>query len=94
MGANVMVSQKLKSLRRIMVRNGEFLETSFFVVCDDIWIAIYPPCCCSDFPLRHWPCILGIQPIAMFCLTITLHESGGTTYVVIRIPIIIPQQVS
>jgi hypothetical protein len=26
-----------------MVRNGEFSETSLFVDCDDIWIAIYPP---------------------------------------------------
>jgi hypothetical protein len=34
-----MVLQKLKSLREIMVRNSELLETSFFVVCDDIWIA-------------------------------------------------------
>jgi hypothetical protein len=31
-----MVSQKLKSLRGIMVRNNGLLETSFFVVCDDI----------------------------------------------------------
>jgi hypothetical protein len=38
-----MVSQKLKSLQGIMARNGGFSETSFFVVCDDIWIAIYPP---------------------------------------------------
>jgi hypothetical protein len=37
-GTNVMVSQKLKSLRGIMVRNSELLETSFFVVCDDIQI--------------------------------------------------------
>jgi hypothetical protein len=42
-GVNVMVSQKLKSLQGIIVRNGGFSETSFFVVCDDIWIAIYPP---------------------------------------------------
>jgi hypothetical protein len=34
-----MVSQKLKSLRGIMVHNSELLETSFFVVCDDIQIA-------------------------------------------------------
>ncbi len=33
---NVMVSQKLKNLRGIMVRNSGILETSFFVVCDDI----------------------------------------------------------
>jgi hypothetical protein len=38
-GTNVMVSQKLKSLRGIMVCNSELLETSFFVVCDDIRIA-------------------------------------------------------
>jgi hypothetical protein len=38
MGANAMVSQKLKSLRGIVVRNSELSETSFFVVCDDIWI--------------------------------------------------------
>jgi hypothetical protein len=35
-GTNVMVLQKLKSLRGIMVRNSGLLETSFFVVCDDI----------------------------------------------------------
>jgi hypothetical protein len=34
-----MVSQKLKSLQGIMVRNSGLLETSFFVVCDDIQIA-------------------------------------------------------
>jgi hypothetical protein len=34
-----MVSQKLKNLRGIMVRNSEISETFFFVVCDDIWIA-------------------------------------------------------
>jgi hypothetical protein len=39
MGANVMVSQKLKSLQRIMVRNSGLSETFFFIVCDDIWIA-------------------------------------------------------
>jgi hypothetical protein len=38
-GTNVMVSQKLKSLREIMVRNHGILETSLFVVCDDIQIA-------------------------------------------------------
>jgi len=38
-GTNVMVSQKLKNLRGIMVRNNEISKTSFFVVCDDIWIA-------------------------------------------------------
>jgi hypothetical protein len=38
-GTNVMVLQKLKSLRGIMVRNNGLLETSFFVVCDDIRIA-------------------------------------------------------
>jgi hypothetical protein len=38
-GTNVMVSQKLKSLRGIMVRNSGLLETFFFVVCDDIRIA-------------------------------------------------------
>jgi len=38
-GMNVMVSQKLQSLRGIMVRNSELLETFFFVVCDDIQIA-------------------------------------------------------
>ncbi len=42
-GTNVMVSQKLKSLRGIMVRNSGLLETSFFVVCDDIRIAKEPP---------------------------------------------------
>jgi hypothetical protein len=39
MGANVMVSQKVKSFRGIMVRNNGLSEISFFVVCDDIWIA-------------------------------------------------------
>jgi hypothetical protein len=39
MGVNVMVSQKLKNLRRIMVRNNGLSKTSFFGVCDDIWIA-------------------------------------------------------
>jgi hypothetical protein len=34
-----MVSQKLKGLRRIMVRKGGVSETSFFVVCNDMWIA-------------------------------------------------------
>jgi hypothetical protein len=38
----VRVSQRLKSLRGIVVRNCRFLETDFFVVCDDIWIAICP----------------------------------------------------
>jgi hypothetical protein len=36
--ANVMVLQKVKSLRGIMVRNSGLLEISFFVVCDDVWI--------------------------------------------------------
>ncbi len=50
------------------------------------------------FPLKYWPCILGIQLIAMFFLTITLRENGGTPYVVVRledifVPIIVPQQV-
>ncbi len=36
--ANVMVSQKRKSLRGIMVRNSGLSKTFFFVVCDDIWI--------------------------------------------------------
>ncbi len=39
MGANVMVSQRFKSLRGIMVRNSGLSETSFFVVCDDSLIA-------------------------------------------------------
>jgi hypothetical protein len=38
-GANVMVSQELKSLRGIMVCNSGLSETSYFGVCDDIWIA-------------------------------------------------------
>ncbi len=41
-GAKVRVSQMLKSLRGIVVRNCGFSETDFFVVCDDIWIAICP----------------------------------------------------
>jgi hypothetical protein len=39
MGANVMVSQKLKSLRGIMVRNNGLWKTSFFIVYNDIQIA-------------------------------------------------------
>jgi hypothetical protein len=42
MGAKVRVSQRLKSLRGIVVQNCGFSETDFFVVCDDIWIAICP----------------------------------------------------
>ncbi len=42
MGAKVRVSQRLKSLRRILVRNCGFSESDFFVVCEDIWIAICP----------------------------------------------------
>jgi hypothetical protein len=38
-----MVSQKLNSLRGIIVRNSKISEISFFVVCDDIWIAKWPP---------------------------------------------------
>jgi hypothetical protein len=38
----VRVSQRLKSLRRILVRNCGFSESDFFVVCEDIWIAICP----------------------------------------------------
>ncbi len=41
-GANVWVSQRLKSLRGILVRNCGFSESDFFVVCEDIWIAICP----------------------------------------------------
>ncbi len=41
-GAKVWVSQRLKSLRRIRVRNCGFSESNFFVVCEDIWIAICP----------------------------------------------------
>ncbi len=39
-GAKLKVSQRLKSLRGIVVRNYGFSKTIFFVVCDDIWIAI------------------------------------------------------
>jgi hypothetical protein len=39
MGANVLVSQRLNSVRGVMVRKSGLLETSFFVVCDDMWIA-------------------------------------------------------
>jgi hypothetical protein len=42
MGAKVRVSQRLKSLRGIVVRNCGFSEIDFFVVCDDISIAICP----------------------------------------------------
>jgi hypothetical protein len=38
----VWVSQRLKSLRRIRVRNCGFSESDFFVVCEDIWIVICP----------------------------------------------------
>ncbi len=41
-GAKVWVSQRLKSLRRIRVRNCGFSKSDFFVVCEDIWIAICP----------------------------------------------------
>ncbi len=41
-GAKVWVSQRLKSLRRNRVRNYGFSESDFFVVCEDIWIAICP----------------------------------------------------
>ncbi len=41
-GVRFRVSQRLKSLRGIVVRNCGFSETVFFVVCDDIWIAICP----------------------------------------------------
>ncbi len=41
-GAKVRVSQRLKSLRGILVRNCGFSESDFFVVCEDIWIAICP----------------------------------------------------
>ncbi len=41
-GAKVWVSQRLKSLQRIRVRNCGFSESDFFVVCEDIWIAICP----------------------------------------------------
>jgi hypothetical protein len=34
-----MVLQKVKSVRGIMVCNSGLLEISFFLVCDDIWIA-------------------------------------------------------
>ncbi len=40
--AKVRVLQRLKSLRRILVRNYGFSESNFFVVCEDIWIAICP----------------------------------------------------
>jgi hypothetical protein len=40
--AKVGVSQRLKSLRGILVRNCGFSESNFFVVCEDIWIAIRP----------------------------------------------------
>jgi hypothetical protein len=42
MGAKVRVSQRLKNLRRIFVQNCGFSESDFFVVCEDIWIAICP----------------------------------------------------
>ncbi len=40
--AKFRVLQRLKSLRGIVVRNCGFSETVFFVVCNDIWIAICP----------------------------------------------------
>jgi hypothetical protein len=42
MGAKVWVSQRRKSLRRIRVRNCGFSKSDFFVVYEDIWIAICP----------------------------------------------------
>ncbi len=41
-GAKIRVSQRLKSLQRILVHNCGFSESDFFVVCEDIWIAICP----------------------------------------------------
>ncbi len=41
-GVKVWVSQRLKSLRRIRVQNCRFSESDFFIVCEDIWIAICP----------------------------------------------------
>jgi hypothetical protein len=41
-GAKLRVSQRFKSLRKILVRNYGFSESDFFVVCEDIWIAICP----------------------------------------------------
>jgi hypothetical protein len=38
-GVNVIVLQRLNSLRGVMVRKCGFSKTSFFVVCDDMWIA-------------------------------------------------------
>jgi hypothetical protein len=59
-----MVSQKLKILRGIMVRNGGFSKTSFFVVCNDIWIAIYPPVVVVSttlFVLPSWFLLMQVQ---------------------------------
>jgi hypothetical protein len=49
----VRVLQRLKSLRGIVVRNCGFPETDFFVVCDDIWIAICPFFVVVIIPLRN-----------------------------------------
>jgi hypothetical protein len=53
-GAKVWVSQRLKSLRRIRVRNCGFSESDFFVVCEDIWMAICPFFCCSGKCLLNY----------------------------------------
>ncbi len=77
-GAKVWVSQRLKSLRRIRVRNCGFSESDFFVVCEDIWIAICPffvvvhhhkgtPLHCNAPQELH----LGFQGLIL-CLTFSL----------------------
>jgi hypothetical protein len=38
-GANVIISQRLNSLRGVMVRKCGFSKTFFFVVYDGMWIA-------------------------------------------------------
>ncbi len=57
-GAKFRVSQRLKSLRGIVVWNYGFSKTVFFVVCDDIRIAI-----CPSFVVVH----LVMDLIGMNC---------------------------
>jgi hypothetical protein len=63
----VRVSQRLKSLRGIVVRNCGFSETDFFVVCDDIWIAICPSfVVVATFDARSSALLLELQQLMSF----------------------------
>ncbi len=64
-GAKVRVSQRLKSLPGIVVRNCGFSETVFLVVCDDIWIVI-----CPSFVVVYGPTPLFV----LTCSCLQTHE--------------------